>query len=226
MPLPQALALVFLAVLLVSAIGPADPLTWALENILVLVLAGLLYLYRGTLTFSRASWAMLLAFLCAHEVGAHYTYSQVPYEAWISAVTGQELDLGRNHFDRVMHLAFGLLLTQPIREVLLRTTLLHRNWSYVLPVALSMAASSGYELVEWLAAEAFGGEQGAAFVGAQGDVWDAQKDMALAALGAAVAMIVAAWRERGTLPDLVGSSATLRRPHDAGLALGQRSPLR
>ena len=227
-PFAQSLGLIFLGVLLVSAIGPAEPLIWALENLLVLVVAGLLYAYRATLTFSRPSWVMLFAFLSAHELGAHYTYSQVPYDAWLRALTGlslqEQLGIERNHFDRAMHFAFGLLLTQPIREVLLRTTPLHRNWSYVLPVALSMAASSGYEIIEWLAAATFGEEQGAAFIGAQGDIWDAQKDMVLAAGGAAVAMIVAAWVERGALPDLIGSAATLRR--GLGLSLGQRSPLR
>jgi putative membrane protein len=225
---PQALGLIFLAVLLVSAIGPVDPAVWALENLLVLTLAGLLAFYRRELTFSRASWAMLFVFLCAHEIGAHYTYSQVPYDSWLQALTGlslkAQLGVERNHFDRVIHLGFGLLLTQPIREVLLRTTPVHRNWSYVLPVALSMAASSGYEMVEWLASAAFGDEQGAAFVGAQGDAWDAQKDMALATFGAAVAMIAAAWLERGRLPDVIGSTVTRQR--QLGLPLGQRSPLR
>ena len=225
---PQALGLIFLAVLLVSAIGPVDPLIWAPENLLVLILAGLLGFYRRELTFSRASWSMLFVFLCVHEVGAHYTYSHVPYDAWLHTLTRlslkEQLGIERNHFDRLIHLAFGLLLTQPIREVLLRTTPLHRNWSYVLPVALSMAASSGYEMVEWLASAAFGDEQGAAFVGAQGDVWDAQKDMALAAVGATLVMIAAAWLERGRLPAMIGSTVTRQR--EVGLVLGQRSPLR
>jgi putative membrane protein len=138
---------------------------------------------------------MLFAFLCLHEIGAHYTYPGVPYDAWIGALTGGTLEGGlgleRNHFDRLAHFAFGLLLTQPMREVLMRTSPLRGRWTFWLAVAVSMAASAGYEIAEWWVAALFGGDLGTAFLGAQGDVWDAQKDMGLASLGAMLAMTVA-----------------------------------
>ena len=98
----------------------------------------------------------------------------------------------RNQYDRIVHLAYGLLLAYPIRELFLRVAQVKGFWGYFLPVVLTMAASMFYELVEWGAAEIFGSELGLAFVGAQGDVWDAQKDMWLATLGALIAMIVTA----------------------------------
>jgi putative membrane protein len=98
----------------------------------------------------------------------------------------------RNHYDRMVHLAYGLLLAYPIRELFLRIAEVKGFWGYFLPVVLTMAASMFYELIEWAAAEVFGGELGMAFVGAQGDVWDAQKDMWLATLGALIAMGITA----------------------------------
>ena len=98
----------------------------------------------------------------------------------------------RNQYDRIVHFGYGLLLAYPIRELFLRIADVKGFWGYFLPVVLTMAASMFYELVEWLAAEVFGSELGMAFVGAQGDIWDAQKDMWLATLGALVAMGITA----------------------------------
>jgi putative membrane protein len=143
---------------------------------------------------------MIVSFLCMHELGAHYTYSEVPYDAWfrelvgttVSTLTGWE----RNHYDRLVHFSYGLLLTYPIRELLVRTVRMPRRLSYVLPVVILMSTSTLYEFVEWGAAVVFGGELGQAYLGTQGDVWDAQKDELLAATGAAAAMALAAVYER------------------------------
>ena len=120
----------------------------------------------------------------------------MPYEAWLQAVTGTTLHelvgTERNHYDRLVHLAFGLLLTWPIREALVQTSPVRGRWSYLLPVALVMAAAMAYEVAEWLAVALIAAEgQGAQLLGMQGDPWDAQKDMALAALGAMLAMTLA-----------------------------------
>ena len=95
---------------------------------------------------------------------------------------------GRNHFDRLVHLAYGLLLAYPIREMFLRIGNVRGFWGYFLPLDLTMSTSMLYELIEWGAAEAVGGDLGAAYLGTQGDIWDAHKDMALASLGALIAM--------------------------------------
>ena len=103
------------------------------------------------------------------------------------------LHLGeRNYFDRMVHFLFGFLLAYPIRELFMRVAGARGFWGYYLPLDLTMSFSMLYELIEWAAAEVFGGELGAAYLGTQGDVWDAHKDMALASLGALIAMFVTA----------------------------------
>jgi putative membrane protein len=108
------------------------------------------------------------------------------------ALTGASLNelfgWERNHFDRLTHFAYGLLLAYPLREVFLRVADVRGFWGYFLPLDFTMSTSMLYELVEWGAAGVFGGELGMAYLGTQGDVWDAHKDMALASLGAVLAM--------------------------------------
>jgi putative membrane protein len=137
-----------------------------------------------------------------HALGAHYTYAKVPYQEWFPVLAG-----GRNHFDRLVHLAYGLLLAYPIREMFLRIGNVRGFWGYFLPLDLTMSTSMLYELIEWGAAEAFGGDLGAAYLGTQGDVWDAHKDMALASLGALIAMVVTALINRHMQRDFAGEWA-------------------
>jgi putative membrane protein len=137
---------------------------------------------------------LIFLFLCLHELGAHYTYAEVPYDDWIRSLTGRSLNeaMGweRNHFDRFVHFCYGLLLAYPIREIFLRVANVRGFWGYFLPMDLTMSTSMIYELIEWAAAELFGGDLGMAYLGTQGDVWDAHRDMALASLGAFIAMSV------------------------------------
>ena len=132
--------------------------------------------------------------MCLHQVGAHFSYAEVPYDAWFESLTGRSFNemVGweRNNFDRVVHFSYGLLLAYPIREVFLRVADVRGFWGYFLPLDLTMSTSMLFELIEWLAAEVFGGDLGQAYLGTQGDVWDAHKDMALASLGALIAMLV------------------------------------
>lgn len=156
------------------------------------------------LALSRISYTAIFLFLSVHTVGAHYTYSEVPYETWARALTGHSLNdlLGwqRNHFDRFAHFAYGFLLVYPIREILIRVAAVRGVWGYYLPLAITTSTSADYELIEWGAALLFGGELGIAYLGTQGDVWDAQKDMALAGLGALLGMtllaVVNTWLRR------------------------------
>jgi putative membrane protein len=179
------------------AIAPFDRGDWALENLLVLLFGIGLALGQRHFRFSRRSCTLIFLFLCLHAIGAHYTYSEVPYDAWFQAIAGRGLNdlLGwqRNNFDRLVHFSYGLLLACPIREIFLRVVQVRGFWGYFLPLDFTLSTSALYELLEWLAAECFGGELGAAYLGTQGDIWDAQKDMAIAALGALLAMLLAAW---------------------------------
>jgi putative membrane protein len=120
----------------------------------------------------------------------------VPYDHWVRALTGGSLNeaMGweRNHFDRLLHFLYGLLMAYPLREFFLRVADVRGFWGYFLPFDLALSTSALFELFEWGAAEIFGGELGAAYLGTQGDIWDAHKDMALAGTGALAAMLVTA----------------------------------
>jgi putative membrane protein len=169
---------------------------WMLENVLVALLVVAIAATHRKFLLSRVSYTLVFLFLCLHEVGAHYTYSEVPYDAWIRALTGHSLNeaMGweRNHFDRLVHFLYGLLMAYPLREFFLRVADVRGFWGYFLPLDFTLSTSALFELFEWAAAELFGGDLGAAYLGTQGDVWDAHKDMALAGTGALLAMLVTA----------------------------------
>jgi putative membrane protein len=191
-----ALAVLFGLEWTALAISPHDRQDWALENALTVALVAALAVLHGRLHLSRTSYTALFVFLSLHTIGAHYTYSEVPYDEWARALTGRSIGdlLGweRNHFDRLVHFAYGFLLAHPIRDVLMRFAGVRGVWSYYLPLAVTSSTSADYELIEWAAAIVFGGDLGVAYLGTQGDVWDAQKDMALAAVGALVSMVLLA----------------------------------
>jgi putative membrane protein len=185
----------------VLAIHPWHRNPWLLENSLALAAVGLLAVLHRRLVFSRASYTMIFVFMCLHQVGAHYTYTDVPYDIWFARLTGRTLNslVGwqRNNFDRIVHFSYGLLLAYPIREVFLRVVNVRGFWGYFLPLDLTMSTSMLFELLEWGVATMFSGGLGQAYLGTQGDEWDAHKDMALASLGAVVAMVINAavnWR--------------------------------
>jgi len=161
---------------------------------LVFAWVGVLAATHRRFLFSNLSYGLMAAFLVLHAVGSHYTYSAVPLGAWLQEALG----LGRNHYDRAVHFAFGALLAYPVREIVLRVLHVHRVWSYVLPTLVILAVSSSYEIIESWAAQLVAPEVGIAYVGAQGDVWDGQKDMTLAWAGAILAMVVTALRRRQT----------------------------
>lgn len=186
-----------LAILWIAlAIEPFDRKDWLLENVLVVVAVAALAMTYRSFPLSRISYTLIFLFLCLHTLGAHYTYAQVPYDDWWKSLTGSTFNelVGweRNNFDRVVHFCYGLLLVYPIRELFLRVAGVRGFWGYFLPLDLTMSTSMLYELVEWVIAEVFGGELGMAYLGTQGDVWDAHKDMALASLGALIAMSITA----------------------------------
>jgi putative membrane protein len=177
---------------LALAIAPADRADWALENALVAVAVPVLVWSWRRFPLSRLSYTLVFVFLCLHTVGAHYTYSEVPYDAWSRQLLGFSLNetfgFERNHFDRLVHFSYGLLMAYPARELFFRVADARGFWAYFLPLDLMLSTSALFELFEWAAAVWFGGDLGVAYLGTQGDAWDAQKDMALAGLGALIAM--------------------------------------
>ena len=191
---------IFVAVWGWSAWKPLHPDDWLLENYLVFFWVPVLLVTARFLNLSDISYGLITLFMCLHVVGSHYTYSEVPFGASLQEWVGAD----RNMYDRFVHFCYGLLLAYPIREVLMRLAGLRGFWAYFFPVDVTFAFSSIYEIVEWQAAALAAPDLGLAFLGVQGDVWDAQKDMLLAGLGAIVAMLIVLmlnlWRgrERGS----------------------------
>lgn len=176
-----------------AAIEPTYPHDWLLENYLVFVFVPLILLTARYFRLSDLSYTLITAFMLMHVVGSHYTYAEVPFgytlQQWIGA--------SRNMYDRLVHFSFGLLLAYPLREVFMRVAKVRGLWAYWFPFELVLAFSGAYEIIEWLVATRVDPSAGLAFLGAQGDVWDAQKDMAVAAVGAAASLLIVAlvhWR--------------------------------
>lgn len=199
---PAALLGLFAAIWLVLAVHPWYRQDWLLENVLVLAAVPVFVATARRLRFSDFAYTCLFLFLVLHSVGAHYTYSEVPYDRAFEQLTGRPLNelLGweRNHYDRLVHFAYGLLITPLALELYQAVAPPRGLWRWLLPLLFMVSHSVLYELVEWSAAVVFGGDLGVAYLGTQGDAWDAQKDMALAAAGSVLAILVAA--ARGTLP--------------------------
>jgi putative membrane protein len=181
---------------LVTAIEPFNRRDWLLENLLVFFYAAVLVLTYRRFTFSNTSYVLFSIFMSLHLVGAHYTYSEVPFGFWLQDALG----LGRNHYDRIVHFSFGLLLAYPLREWLLRMTGIRVGWSYFVTVALVLAFSGFYEVMEGIVAMIVSPELGMAYLGTQGDQWDSQQDTFLAFSGAVIAMTFAAVMVRASKP--------------------------
>jgi putative membrane protein len=191
---PALLLAVFGGFWLLLAIAPVDRSTWLLENVLVFAGVPALIAVQRWLPLSRLSATLLFVFFCLHALGAHYTYSLVPYDAAFDVLFGFSLNdalgFNRNHYDRLVHFCFGAFLAYPCREILVRVAAVRGLWGYLFPVLLMMSASVLYELIEWAAAVVFGGDLGMHYLGTQGDEWDGHRDMALASLGALSCMLV------------------------------------
>lgn len=184
------------AVIVITGAMPEKAFDWWLENAAALSFLAVLSLTYRRLAFSETSYALIFVFLALHEWGAQYKYSDVPLGEWIKPLLG----ISRNHYDRFMHFNYGFLLGYPMQEWIMRSAGVWNRWRYVLPVAMILAFSAVYEILEALMAAILSPERGEEFVGMQGDFWDAQKDMALAALGATITMCAVAgaraWRAR------------------------------
>jgi len=184
----KLLVLAFLAVWVWAAINPSYRHDWLLENYLVFIFVPLIILAGRYFRLSNISYGLITLFMILHVIGSHYTYAEVPF----GYVLQEWLGAGRNMYDRLVHCSFGLLLAYPIREVFLRVAKVRGFWGYYLPFDVTLAFSAVYEIIEWIAAANVDPQAGMAFLGSQGDIWDAQKDMTMAGIGAFVAMVVTA----------------------------------
>ncbi|MEK6894958.1 MAG: DUF2238 domain-containing protein [Nanoarchaeota archaeon] len=159
---------------------------WIMENYLTVPFVIFILVSYRWFKLSNISYSLIFVYMTLHIIGSHYTYSEVPFGFWMQNF----LDLTRNHYDRIVHFSFGLLLAYPLRELFVRISNVKGFWGLYIPIEFVLAFSAIYEIIEWAVAVIYGGDLGIAYLGTQGDIWDAQKDMALAGLGALFAMII------------------------------------
>ncbi len=176
----QALVLLYAVIWVMAAIEPLYWSDWLLENLLIFAFGILIVATYRRLPLSDLSYLLIMIFAALHTLGSHYTYAETPVGFWMQEAFG----FARNHYDRVVHCSFGLLIAYPLREVLLRLAQLREPWVSLFALAAIMAMSESYEILEWLVVAVLHPEIGIAFLGTQGDPFDAQKDSGLAALGA------------------------------------------
>lgn len=176
--------LVFAVTLLWSAIDPEDYFTWLLEVAPALLAIFVLAATRSKFPLTGLAYFLILIHCLILMVGGHYTYAKVPLFDWIK----DAFELQRNNYDKVGHFAQGFIPAIVVREIIVRKNLVNgRQWVAFFAVCVCLAFSAFYELIEWWVA-LFSGESAEAFLGTQGYVWDTQSDMALALLGAIIAL--------------------------------------
>ncbi len=177
---------VFTVVWISTFLGTTNYSNWWLENTLtILFLIFLVGSYRKY-QFSDLSYLLMTVYLCLHVYGSKYTYAENPFGYWLK----DELGLARNHYDRIVHFSFGFLLAYPMRELFLKWLKYPPFAAWALPIEITMSVSALYELIEWMVADVFFKAQGDAYLGTQGDIWDAQKDIAIAFTGAILATTI------------------------------------
>lgn len=184
----QVLCVAMTVVIVLTGYRPEKVFDWWLENMAALTFLAILGITYRRLPLSNLSYLLIFVYLSMHEWGAEYKYSDVPLGEWMKPW----LHTSRNHYDRVMHFSYGLLLSYPMQEWFMRVVGVTSNWRYLLPVESTLAFSACYEMLEAFAASVLTPERGEEFVGMQGDMWDSQKDMFMAGLGAVTAMVVIA----------------------------------
>jgi len=169
-----------------SYVGNTDTANWFLENTLVFLFLGFMGFSYRKFQFSDLSYLLICVYLCLHVYGSKYTYAENPFGYWLK----DALDLSRNHYDRIVHFSFGFLLAYPMREMFLKWLKFPAWVAWTLPIEITLSVSAFYELIEWAVADVFFKAQGDAYLGTQGDVWDAQKDIFLAFIGSIIATTI------------------------------------
>ncbi len=167
----------------VLAVGPVSRATWWAENITVwVVVTPVVWLYVKGIRFSNTAYVLMSVLVFLHTIGGHYTFAEVPF-GWVTDWLGAQ----RNHFDRLAHFTVGFWIFPILEFVEGRGLSRNRAFSLVFGLAAILAVAALFEMVEWLYAVLADPTAGTAFLGSQGDVWDAQKDMLADGLGAVAA---------------------------------------
>ncbi|HEY0030263.1 MAG TPA: DUF2238 domain-containing protein [Bacteroidia bacterium] len=181
----KVFCLLFLGFWFSTLVGTTNLTNWFMENALVIVFISILAFTYTKFKFSALSYTFILVYLCLHIYGAKHTYALNPFGFWLQDYFG----LIRNPYDRIVHFSFGFMLVYPMRDFFLNK-MQFPNWvAWVLPTEITLSFSCLYELIEWAVADIFFTAQGADYLGSQGDIWDAQKDMFMAFCGAVLISI-------------------------------------
>ncbi|RED43660.1 putative membrane protein [Winogradskyella eximia] len=175
--------LLFVVVWLDSLIGTTDLNNWLIENTLTVIALLFLILTFKKYKFSNFSYLLICIFLCLHVYGSKYTYAHNNFGYWLQDI----MHSSRNQYDRLVHFSFGLLLYYPLQEFLFKGFKFTKQIALKIPVLIILSASGLYEIIEWLVADIFFVEEGVSYLGTQGDVWDSQKDMAIAFFSVVIA---------------------------------------
>ncbi len=182
----QAMLLIFIGFWLSTLIGTTNISNWIMENVLTIIFLFILIISYKKFKFSDLSYFLIFVYLLLHVYGAKHTYAENPFGYWMK----DAFNFNRNHYDRIVHFSFGFMLAYPMRDFFLNK-MQFPNWvSWSLPIEITLSFSCLYELVEWGVADVFFPEQGIAYLGTQGDIWDAQKDMFMAFCGALLIMLI------------------------------------
>ncbi len=191
--------------LILACLRPPYPEEMYLQHSPTVALLIALPLLSRRWPLSHAAFGCLVAFMLLHTLGARYNYSNVPYDRWAATWLGHDLTSAfgwsRNHYDRLVHFAFGLLWARPVGEISVRHLGIPRRVAWLSAVAFLLAFSALYELFEWGLTIVLSPQDAGEYNGQQGDLWDAQKDMALALVGALIG-VVAPGRRRSRVPNL------------------------
>lgn len=182
----MGLLAVYAILFVVLAVNPVDRATWFAENLTVwIILAVLLGLYAQGVVFSRTAYALMFVLIYLHTIGGHWTFAMVPFD-FVTDLFGFE----RNHYDRLAHFSVGFYAFA-VAEWLWNKKLVANNFLlFTYPVFVIATVAMGYEVIEWIYAASANPEAGIAYLGSQGDIWDAQKDMLADTLGAITATIL------------------------------------
>jgi len=179
------LLIIFSIYWIIMAFNVHERYMWFIENVLMFIFLTIILITYRKFKFSALSYTLFFLFLILQTTGAHYTYEFVPFD-WITNTFHFE----RNNFDRLVHFSYGFLLAFPIRELFIKITNTKNILSFLIPIQWALGTGALYEIIEWLFAILSNEGESNAFLGSQGDIWDAQADMALAGLGALIAMII------------------------------------
>jgi putative membrane protein len=194
--LPVLLFVVYLLEFAVLAVHPVSRGTWVSENITILcVVVPLVWMYCRGVRFSNAAYLFMSVLIYLHTIGGHYTFAEVPF-GWVTDLIGAQ----RNHFDRLAHFSVGFYAYAICEYIESRRYSTRRGFSVVFAVAVIFAVAALFEIVEWLYAASASPTAGAEFLGSQGDIWDAQKDMLADGLGAIIASLAYHLAQRGKIP--------------------------